>query len=96
MKIRADENQYRLLGSRPYQRKDGAMSELSDWESDCASCGAPFVVSLPVSQTPATKAVNRRCERCKAAGKPATSRAQQRQNRWRYATGLGLRKFDGV
>jgi hypothetical protein len=38
-----------LVGEEPYQRKDGVMTTLKVWRSNCAVCGAPFTVKTPTS-----------------------------------------------
>jgi len=38
---------YRFVRERPYQRRDGTMTTLIDWESYCADCRSPFITSTP-------------------------------------------------
>jgi hypothetical protein len=52
-------------GLRPHTRKDGIVSELRAWRTECADCGETFVFSA--SATAKAISPNRRC---KAHAKP--------------------------
>jgi 5-methylcytosine-specific restriction endonuclease McrA len=56
---------YYCEGPRPYTRKDGIVSELREWRTECAVCGEVFVFST--SATAKAISPNRRC---KAHAKP--------------------------
>lgn len=57
---------YRCVGIRPHTRADGAKTELADIQSNCATCGQPFVFSVPAGA--AKVAVSRRCATHKRPG----------------------------
>lgn len=73
--VRVFGNAYRYQREEPYRKKNGDVTALGVWQSDCAECGQPFVVKLPVGLTPRSRPVNRRCAKHVQAGKPTTKAA---------------------
>jgi len=49
---------YRLVGSKPYTRLDGAQTMVLIWESACAACGDTFIFT---AANRALKYPNRNC-----------------------------------
>ncbi len=62
--------QYELITSRPHRRRDGTPTVVLTWQSRCATCGEPFIVTTGLS----LKDPNRRCPRHHRPGLPANSK----------------------
>lgn len=58
---------YELTETKPHERRDGVMTTLLGWTSECARCASPFVVFTPIKSS----SLNRRCQRCKRPGSRA-------------------------
>jgi hypothetical protein len=63
---------YVSVGEEPYERKDGTMTTLTIWRSNCAACGEPFDVKI--SSAASKFIANRRCEKHKRPGLRVQSR----------------------
>lgn len=75
MTILLDNQKYKFVGMEPYQTKSGAMTELSLWASNCATCGIPITVKH-------TRKLSfqfvRRCDEHKKVGQRVTPRKGKR------------------
>jgi hypothetical protein len=58
--------EYHLLETRPYVRRDGSETVLLAWTSACAECGVGFTIITPLSSRRFEP--NRRCPRHKRPG----------------------------
>ena len=72
-----DGQEYRAMSSKRYMRKDGVLTTLTTWESNCPDCGVVFRFEAG-SRSPSK--LRRRCDKHKHAGKPVTV-----QGAWRMA-----------
>ena len=70
MVISLDDQDYELVEVQPYDRIDGTATNLLVWSAACADCESEFTVKSGLT----FKAPNRRCEKCKKAGRPVKGR----------------------
>jgi hypothetical protein len=47
--VNKDGRVFTFEGDEPYRRKDGSMTMLRLWSSDCVKCGEQFVVKTPAT-----------------------------------------------
>ena len=65
-----DGQRYELIHSRSHQRQDGQSTTILTWQSQCADCGRPFVMTSGLSVT----SIIRRCDLHKKPGKPTSGK----------------------
>ncbi len=62
---------YRLTAVEPHTKRDGSVTELLVWQTECAQCGCAMVTRSPSNRAPDT----RRCDLHKAPGRRVRSHA---------------------
>jgi len=68
--IRYRNQHYELIGSEPYRRRDGELSVILTWQSQCPECGATFTTTSGL----VTRYLTRRCPSHHKAGKPVSGK----------------------
>jgi len=58
--------EYEMIGTEPYIRRDGTETLLVVWRSHCATCGKPFELRTPKESSKFDP--NRRCQKHKRPG----------------------------
>ena len=53
---------YVHIADRPHERRDGSFTVLHVWQTECRTCGHPFIIEAP--HKPVPPAPNRRCKPC--------------------------------
>ncbi len=71
------DQQYRCVRTEPYYRPDRTRSDLAEWVSECADCGASFRFRTPVRVR--SFVPNRRCDKHKRPGVPVGRPTARRQ-----------------
>ncbi|HEX4173961.1 MAG TPA: hypothetical protein VHY82_15945 [Acetobacteraceae bacterium] len=69
---------YRPLGTIPHVKRDGDLTRMIEWETECATCGRTFKLRTALTIREPT----RRCEACR---KPGYSVQRERQERMEAA-----------
>ena len=72
-KIQFKDQRYMLIGSEPYRKRNGELSVILTWQSQCPECGEFFTTTSAL----VARYLIRRCKKHRKAGRPVTKKLKK-------------------